>query len=162
MWRFFMISFLIAHGLTQAGCARGASSPPPARPWQMTGGLEHAMMNCPSAVTGATTRVERTPDGVDVIVVAAEAGDREYVRELAEYHAHLGAPSTDRGEHSGFHGGPGRIGHCPIIHYRTQVTYSSISEGAIIHVKARSPMEVEQLQQETEQRARSLPRWLPH
>lgn len=118
------------------------------------------MMNCPSAVEGAQTRVVRTPAGVDVFVTAAEPEAEREIRKLAEYHARMDR-FTDWPEHSGFHGGPGTLGHCPIIHDRTRITHSLIAGGAALHVTALHPEHVASVQHQTEQRLARLPTWLP-
>jgi len=141
-----------------------ASSPPPPpappQPWQMTGGMEHGMMNCPSAVEGAQTRLVQTPTGVDVIVTSADAFAQAEIRTLADYHARMDR-YTDWPQHSGFHGGPGLYGHCPIIHDRTRITLSPAPDGVTLHVRAVSPDHVASVQEQTAQRLVALPSWLP-
>jgi hypothetical protein len=143
-----------------AACSPRSAPLPPQQPWQMTGGLEHAMMNCPSAVEGARTRLVRTPDGIDVIVTSADADARVEIRRLADYHARMDT-LTERPEHSGFHGGPGTFGHCPIIHDRTRITISQVPDGVVLHVIALTSDDVAPVQEQTAQRLSSLPSWLP-
>jgi hypothetical protein len=144
-----------------ATCASPQAPPhAPPQPRQMTGEMEHAMMNCPSAVEGAQTRVVQTPGGVDVIVTSAEAAAQVEIRALADYHARMDR-FTDWPSHSGFHGGPGTSGHCPIIHDRTRITLSPVPDGVTLHVRAMSPDHVASVQEQTAQRLATLPGWLP-
>lgn len=148
--------------LLVAACgARAAPPPPPPQPWQMTGAMEHGMMNCPSAVEGARTRLRMTPGGVDVIVTAGDPRARAEIVALAEYHAGFAGELTEWPEHSGRHGGPGTLGHCPIIHDRTAISLSPLADGVTLHVTTGVPEHVKSVQDQTAQRLASLPRWLP-
>jgi hypothetical protein len=132
----------------------------PPQPSQMTGGLEHGMMNCPSAVDGAQTRLRMTATGVDVIVTAADPETRAELAKLAEIHASMDR-FTEWPEHTGKHGGPGTIGHCPIIHDGTTVSFARFDRGVVLHVTATSTDRVSWLQDQTAQRLASMPTWLP-
>lgn len=100
----------------------------------MTGGKEHAMSNCPNAVPGARTSMIFTDDGIVLSVSAATPTAQQEIRRRAHLHAQLTAP-TGRGQHSGGHGGPGRIGYCPVIHDgRTVVTAVDTRTGAMIRM----------------------------
>jgi hypothetical protein len=139
-----------------------APAPTPAPPQlsQMTGGLEHAMMNCPSAVDGAQTRLRMTATGVDVIVTAADPEARAELAKLAEIHANMDR-FTEWPEHTGKHGGPGTIGHCPIVHDGTTITFARFDRGVVLHVTATSTDRVSWLQDQTAQRLATMPAWLP-
>lgn len=150
---------VLACSLIAACASRAAPPPAPPQPWQMTGGLEHGMMNCPSAVEGARTRLARTPGGIDVIVTSADADARVEIRALADYHARLDR-FTGWPQHSGRHGGPGTFGHCPIIHDRTRITVSPLPDGVVLHVVALAPDHVASVQDQTAQRLAALPSWL--
>lgn len=147
-----------------AGCASAPAPAPqpaaPLQPSQMTGALEHGMMNCPSAVADARTVVRDTERGVDVVVTTTDPAARVELIKLAHFHA-----SQDRmsewPEHTGKHGGPGTIGHCPILHDGTTITLSQTENGVILHVVARSSDRVRWLQEQTAARAASIPTWLP-
>lgn len=132
----------------------------PQRPSQMTGGLEHGMLNCPSAVESARTTVRNTERGVDVTVTTTDPAARVELIKLAHFHASQDRMS-DWPEHTGKHGGPGSIGHCPILHEGTVITLSDTENGVILHVVARSSDRVRWLQEQTAERAASIPSWLP-
>lgn len=143
-----------------AACTPKPAPQPPAEPWQMTGGLEHGMMNCPSAVDGAHTRLRMTARGVNVIVTSKDPTAAAEITALAEFHARQDR-FTEWPAHSGFHGGPGKIGHCPVIHDRTQIVISALEDGVIMHVTALVPEHVQSVQDQTAQRLAALPKWLP-
>jgi hypothetical protein len=145
-----------------AACSSRPAPQPeaPRQPSQRTGGLEHGMMNCPSAVEGARTRLRMTPDGVDVIVTAGDPGAQVEIVKLADFHARQDRFS-EWPEHTGFHGGPGTIGHCPIVHDGTRVSLSPMLRGVVVHVTALTPDRVKAVQNETTERLASMPSWLP-
>jgi hypothetical protein len=126
-----------------APAAPAAAPTPPAPtgpqttpPGNMSGGKEHAMSNCPSAVPGARTSMVFTDDGIALSISATTAEAQKEIRRRAHLHASMSAPSG-RGLHSGGHGGPGRIGYCPIIHDgRTVVTAIDTRTGAMVRMRA--------------------------
>lgn len=132
----------------------------PQQPIQQTGGLEHGMMNCPSAVQGAETKLRMTDHGVDLIVTAADPGANVEIVKLANFHAHQDV-LTDWPEHSGKHGGPATIGHCPIVHDGTRITLSPTLRGVVMHVAALAPDRIRSVQLETAERLSSMPRSVP-
>jgi hypothetical protein len=127
----------------------------------MTGAMEHGMMNCPSAVEGANTRLRMTANGVDVMVTSSDPRARAEIVALASYHAGFDGELTGWPEHSGFHGGPGTFGHCPIIHDRTTIALSPLTDGVTLHVMTALPEHVKAVQDQTAQRLARMPRWLP-
>jgi len=151
--------------LACAAMAACSSTPPPApaaprQPSQTTGGLEHGMMNCPSAVEGAQTSLRMTASGVDVIVTASDPGAQVEIVKLADFHSRQDQ-FTDWPEHTGKHGGPGTIGHCPIIHDGTRISLSPMVRGVVVHVTALEPGRVKSVQDQTTERLASMPGWLP-
>src|SRR5262249_22793752 len=124
---------------------------------RLTGERPNHMRNCPSAVTGATTRATPTGDGVDIEITASDPTAGQRIAELARLHAALSGPLLFMPYHTATHGGPGTIGFCPIIHEGTTVSTQPIANGARIHVAARSPYAVKMLQVETQQRIRAMP-----
>jgi TusA-related sulfurtransferase len=149
---------------TLAACSSRQAPPPvapqPVESSQMTGGLEHGMLNCPSAVDGAETRLRMTERGVDIFVRAKDPEARAEIAKLAERHTRMDR-LTGWPEHTGKHGGPGEIGHCPIIHKNTQITLETVDDGVVLHVIATLPDRAKQVQEQTVLRLASLPRWRP-
>ena len=104
------------------------------------------MRNCPSALEGATTRLTNTADGVDLEITASAPAIQKEIVDLARLHERMGPPNASEVEHTGRHGGPGNIGHCPIIHTGTTVTFDRLARGAVIHVVAMAPEDVLRVQ----------------
>lgn len=124
----------------------------------LTGTLPKHMRNCPSGVTTAETVSSATVDGVDLTITSKDAAARQDILERAQLQARQPDPFWFFPEHSGLHGGPGTLGRCPIIHANTNVTYVELADGVRIHVAARDPSAVAQLQQATEARMHALVR----
>jgi hypothetical protein len=131
--RYLLLSFVLA------ACGSTPSHPAPPPP---QGQLEHDMRNCPSALAGAATRVTNTADGVDLEITATEPDIQRQIIDLASLHERMGPPRDSGIEHTGKHGGPGSIGHCPIVHAGTTVTFERLAGGAVIHVVAMAPSDV--------------------
>jgi hypothetical protein len=116
--------------------APGEATPPPPPLVVPRGGQEHAMRNCPTSLAGASTKLSNTAVGVDLEITTTDPAVRRRIIELARVHGHLGGPDGSAPEHTGLHGGPGRIGHCPVIHADTNVTFTPLANGAVIHISA--------------------------
>ncbi|HTJ41037.1 MAG TPA: hypothetical protein VL463_03050 [Kofleriaceae bacterium] len=130
-------------------------------PGNMTGGKEHAMANCPTAVAGAHTQMTFTDDGIELAITASTPAARAEIQKRAHLHASLAAPSG-KGMHSGRHGGPGRIGYCPIVHDdRVIVTVSDTTRGARIRMRADGDNAITELQELVALRVSGLPPVMP-
>ena len=126
----------------------------------MTGLRPHQAANCPAVLPGTETRIAMTPRGVDVSVTSRSARTIRRIIALAELHTR--AETADKPHpHDTRHGGPGKIGYCPIIvSDMTQLSMTIIDGGAIVHVNARSPVRVKELQELVKARAARLPGYL--
>lgn len=118
------------------------------------------MANCPATLPTAITQVTDAPGGVDVTITVADPDAHRRLLALAEIHARIGGADTSEPEHSGMHGGPGEIGHCPIIHTATQIQAAQIPHGIRFEVRAPSGGDVDKLRRDTRRRASNLPRRL--
>lgn len=116
------------------------------------------MRNCPSAVAFATTVATPTFDGINLTITSTNPDARSQIIKLAERQSGQRDTLPFMPAHSGLHGGPGTIGHCPIIHAGTTVSYTQIPDGVRIHVMAHAPGEVQLLQRATEARVDALAR----
>jgi len=139
-----------------ASCNTDSSDQPAPSGHAATGTMRLHMRNCPSAVPSANTVATPTRDGVDVTVTARDAEARAEIVARARVQAALGDRMTAFPEHSGMRGGPGTVGHCPIIHASTTVRYEPIPRGVTIHIVARDPNQVAELQAATVKRVRAL------
>lgn len=122
----------------------------------LTGTLPQHMNRCPSGVPSAKTSATETIDGIDVTITSEDPGARARIRSLAKLQSSLGEPMRAVPQHTGMHGGPGLIGHCPIIHAGTTVSYEEIPSGAIVHVIPRDARDLTSLQAATRARVSAL------
>lgn len=126
----------------------------------MTGLRPHQAENCPSSLPNATTRLANTPRGVDVTMTSSDAPTARRIVELAQLHVR-GRTAEASHPHDQKHGGPGWIGYCPVVVTdETQVSITPLPDGATVHVEARSPSRVTELQQLVKARAVRLPGYL--
>jgi hypothetical protein len=148
-----MSSFTVS--LTACGGAAGRNEDP--APVPASGVMEHGMENCPSAVAGARTSLRDIDGGVAMEITAAAPDATAHIRELAALHGQMGAPrSAEHVQHTGDHGGPGTIGHCPIIHVGTQVTVVPIDGGVRVTVRAIDAAAVDGLRADIRARVAAL------
>jgi TusA-related sulfurtransferase len=139
---------------------RGTRQPGPEDHKNLTGARPRQAANCPATLPGASTKIAMTPQGVDVTVTSTDASTERSILALAVFHAHGQTAEVSR-PHDGKHGASGWIGYCPIIvNEMTQVTTTAIPGGAILHVNARSPSQVKEVQSVIKQRAERLPGYL--
>jgi hypothetical protein len=145
--------------------ASGAPAAPedPARNgpgYNLTGLRPHQAANCPSSLPGATTRLANTPRGVDVMVTSTDPRTAHRIVELAQLHVRGRTAEVSR-PHDQHHGGPGWIGYCPVmVTDQTQVSMTPRPDGATLHVEARSPERVAEIQALIKVRAVRLPGYL--
>lgn len=135
-----------------AACKPTAAPPAPSGP---AGHMEHQMGNCPAAVDGAVTAMTRIAGGVSLDITAQDLGAAREIVARAR-HADDGPPDPAARPHTGEHGGPGDVGHCPIVHRGTSVTITEIGGGVRIVVLADDPTQVDALVAETRARLQWL------
>jgi hypothetical protein len=139
--------------LTLAAACKPTTAPPP--PSGPAGQMEHHMGNCAAAVDGAITAMTTVPGGVSLDITAADLGAAREIVARAR-HAEAGPPDPAAMPHTGEHGGPGDLGHCPIVHTATQVTVTEIGGGVRIVVIAADPAQADALVAETRERLQWL------
>jgi hypothetical protein len=150
-----MKRFLHVIPLLLAACASTPAASTPTTLSQ-TGEREHAMANCPNAVAGARTSLSMIEDGVEMLITAETSEARHEIELRADKHLRMGDPAGQAPEHTGLHGGPGWMGHCPIIHDATTVSVRRIPNGVVVRVRALIPDAVKTLQEETRSRVAGL------
>jgi hypothetical protein len=145
--------------LLVAACA-GNDSPPtqdqPQPAATMTGKLPRKMRNCPSAVEGVKTRATPTSKGIDLEITSDDPAAVREVVSRAELQTTLHGPYWFVPAHTGMHGGPGDIGHCPVIHANTDITYNQFGNGVRVHILARDKSQIPALQQAVQARTQAL------
>lgn len=114
------------------------------------------MKNCPVSVPGARTDVERTPDGVMLTIRAEAPAARSEIVARMERSLQTGAHRAGARPHGGKGGGPEVIGYCPVILAGNLVVYERMQDGVRVHIRARDPRTVGELQSRVEARARAL------
>ena len=117
------------------------------------------MANCPSALPTTATRIEDVPGGVSVTVTSPNPDIQHALHALAALHERIGSPQGPSYDHTGMHGGPGWIGHCPVIHNGTHVSYVRTKDGVRIEVRILPGHDVTALRREIYERAAELPKW---
>ncbi len=128
--------------------------------YNLTGLRPHQAANCPSLLPNATTRLANTPRGVDVTVTSTDPVTAHQIVELAQLHVRGRTAEVSR-PHDQHHGGPGWIGYCPVmVTDQTQVSMTPRPDGATVHVDARSPDRVAEVQMLIKARAVRLPGYL--
>jgi len=123
---------------------------------QLSGTMRLRMRNCPSAVPSAKTVMTPAPDGVELTITSPDPNAQRKIVALAQLHATWGEPIWGMPAHTGMHGGPSTIGHCPIVHAKTSVTQQEIPQGVKIHVRSEIPGMAGRLQEITELRVNAL------
>ena len=113
---------------------------------QRPGAMERSMTNCPTAVPGATTHAVNTEFGVELTITAEDPAAQRRIADLAARQERMGDPDGSAPQHTGLHGGPGRLGHCPVIHDATTVTFTRLRRGVVIHLRALLPSDVARVQ----------------
>lgn len=139
--------------LLLAACRAAPAPPPPSGP---AGKLEGRMGNCPSAVDGAVTTMTTVTGGVALDITSADLGVAREIVARANHHAAAGAPDPAAMPHTGAHGGPGDVGHCPVVHNGTRVTVTEIGGGVRIVMLAEDPSQAPALEAETRKRLQWL------
>jgi TusA-related sulfurtransferase len=134
-----------------------AAAKEPADADDQTGKKELSMMWCPSAVAGARTSIENTPNGVVVVVSARDPAAQDEIRRRARRQEEV-TMQPERGmlEHTGLGTGSGRYGHCPGMLENTTLELVNTTDGVRMIVKASYMSDVELLQKTTRARAKAL------
>jgi hypothetical protein len=150
-------AYLLTLIVIAGGPARSdAKRAPPKPSASLAGTTPKHMQNCPSAVASARTTASPTVRGIDLTITSSDPDAQRRIETLAQLHASQREPIWLMPEHTAMHGGPGTIGHCPIIHANTTVTAEPIAGGVRVHVVANAREDVPLLQRATEARVRAL------
>jgi hypothetical protein len=109
------------------------------------------MQHCPTAVEGASTKVKKTKDGVELTITGSDKTAEAAIRTRAHHLADVSAkPKTGTDNGGGaFGGGKGR---CGVIMKDTTVSAKDVKGGAKITVKAKEKKGVGDLQKLTDER----------
>ena len=147
-----MLALLVAACIPDDNSAPGDPQPSAT----LTGKLPRRMHNCPSAVPGTKTRATPRDFGVDLEITSDDPAAVREIVARAELHRSFHSSYWFMPAHSGMHGGSGSIGHCPVIHANTDITYNGMGNGVRIHILARDKAQISVLQQAVQARTRAL------
>jgi hypothetical protein len=116
-------------------------------------GQAERLSRCPSAVSGATTVVTETPDGVEVRITASGDATNEIRRRSA---ALVAAADETRGKHQGTGAVNGQFGRCPVVMRNTKLDVRDIPGGSAVAMRPSQPRELAWLRREVETRSAQL------
>ena len=114
------------------------------------------MAHCPSTVTGATTDIKDSADGVTITVTSADAVQIADIRTRAKFLAEAAKTIPDGKQHNGSGEGGGVYGRCPVIMRNTLVDVSEVTGGVKMDVKPKDPKERDWLRREARDRNAEL------
>ena len=105
--------------------------------------------NCPSAVTGAATKVKDTKEGV-ILTITGKGDVEAEIRKRARHLEEVSKLPTSKIVHDGAGHGGGAIGRCPVVlEGETKVSVKDVPGGAEVSVGAK---DAAALQKETRER----------
>src|SRR5262249_36954138 len=111
------------------------------------------MQHCPTAVEGASTKVKKTNDGVELTITGSDKNAEEAIRTRARHLADVsGKPTTGTDNGTGAGGGGKGRAQCAVIMKDTSVTSKDVKGGAKITVKAKDKASVGEVQKLTAER----------
>lgn len=158
--------------------ATEASETPPAAPETPTAGHEHGsgqgggvgggtgsgandmvnkMMHCPSAVDGATTKVEGSKDSVVVTITARDPAKVAEIQKRAKHLASLASPNAaPEVKHTGQGTGGGALGKCPVVMRDVTLKVVDQKDGSKVTVTPKNPATLSELTKISKDRADAL------
>ena len=118
-------------------------------------GSKHAMGNCPTAVTGATTALKDVPGGIELTITGADEATGAQIRDRMKKIAEAAKNDADSGQvHNHAGGGGGRMGRCTIVIRNTTLTTADVPNGTKVTVLPKDKTELDWLRRETRDRDR--------
>ena len=119
--------------------------------------MVNKMMHCPSAVEGATTRVETGKESVVVTVTTKEPAKAAEIQKRAKHLASLTAPTAaPEVKHSGQGTGGGALGKCPVVMRDVTLKVEELKDGAKVTVTPKNPATLSELGKISKDRADAL------
>jgi hypothetical protein len=119
--------------------------------------MVNKMMHCPSAVDGATTKVEGGKESVVVTITAGDAAKVAEIQKRAKHLASLAAPSaTPENKHTGQGTGGGALGKCPVVMRDVTLKVEDQKDGAKVTVTPKNPATLGELAKISKDRAEAL------
>jgi hypothetical protein len=111
------------------------------------------MAHCPSAVTGATTTVKDSKDGVEVTILGKDDAAMKEIRDRSKGLLEAAKVDPKTIAHKGDGSGGGGYGRCPVVLTDTTVESKEVPLGILFTVKPLKPADAAALRKETKERA---------
>lgn len=138
------------HGSGQGGGMGGGSG-------SGANDMVNKMMHCPSAVEGATSKVEVGKEAVVVTITAGEPAKVADIQKRARHLASLAAPSAaPEVKHTGQGTGGGALGKCPVVMRDVTLKVVDQKDGAKVTVTPKNPATLAELGKISKDRAEAL------
>jgi len=119
--------------------------------------MVNKMMHCPSAVDGATTKVETGKESVVVTITASDPAKVAEVQKRAEHLAGLtSAGAAPELKHSGQGTGGGALGKCPVVMRDVTLKVEKQKDGAKVSVTPKNAAALSELGRISKDRADAL------
>jgi TusA-related sulfurtransferase len=135
--------------------------PPEPRPEEQEG--RNQMANCPSAVTGAETKIAKTKDAVTLTITAVDPAAVKDIQERAKKVVEASKAPATPGEikHTGLGTGGGSLGECPVVLQDTSITAADSKTGTVLTVKPDDAKALDDLLEKSQERLAALAKNLP-
>lgn len=122
-----------------------------------SGAAQHAMSNCPTAVTGVETAIKDVDGGVEIAITAKDEAATKEIRERAKKsleadNLNLKADGGATVQHNHSGAGGGTTGRCTIIQRGTKLSSAEIPGGVKMTVLAKDKSELDWVRRETRER----------
>jgi hypothetical protein len=119
--------------------------------------MVNKMMHCPSAVDGATTRVETGKESVVVTITASDPAKAGEIRKRAKHLASLTSPgAAPESKHTGQGTGGGALGKCPVVMRDVTLKVEDQKDGSKVTVTPKNPATLAELGRISKDRADAL------
>ncbi|HTM19230.1 MAG TPA: hypothetical protein VL172_01940, partial [Kofleriaceae bacterium] len=121
------------------------------------------MANCPSAVTGAETKVAKTKDAVTVTITAKDPAAVKDIQDRAKKVVEAAKSPATPGEikHTGLGTGGGSLGECPVVLQETSISAADSKTGTVLTVKPDDPKALDDLLKKSQDRLAAMPKAEP-
>jgi hypothetical protein len=119
--------------------------------------MVNKMMHCPSAVEGATTKVETGKESVVVTITASDPAKAAEIQKRAKHLASLTSPgAAPESKHTGQGTGGGALGKCPVVMRDVTLKVEDQKDGSKVTVTPKNPATLAELGRISKDRADAL------
>jgi len=119
--------------------------------------MVNKMMHCPSAVDGATTKVETGKESVVVTITSSYPAKAAEIQKRAKHLASLTSPgAAPESKHTGQGTGGGALGKCPVVMRDVALKVEDQKDGSKVTVTPKNPATLAELGRISKDRADAL------